>query len=392
MITLFPSGDPQTDTRSLQQAVANHSHVVLEQAPGAYSSFQINDTIRITRSGTKVSGINPWSTCVIWVGESHKPMFEITGAQYVTVTNMLLQSSDWQAPRGAGAAWGIRVSQNGDVVSSFAHVENVWIQGAQNGIHIQSGVEHRLSRVQLRALTGTKGVHITGTVQHPQYRCIISDIVCDMGEHENRQVDWITLDSYAYSLRIDGAALLNGRRGLIMMDSQNVGNSYPTWVLANDLETDHTDESGVWLEAGEGFYAGESWFGSSLKGDGVTTTGAWRGDLSITSSRIFGNVGHGVRLDAGVGASMVALTVADNNAGAKPGQRGHGIWVGDQTVATQIGDCHLGDAVGVKGNNQCYGLWIQPNAQQVRYSNITHSGNTEGGIKDMRSWWTKWRT
>lgn len=390
MIILTPTGDVNQDTRNLQQAVAQHQQVVLDCQSGVHQSYMINDTITLDRSGQRLVGVNPWSTCVVWQGDPQKSVFEIKGAQYVSVSNMHIMSEDWQSPKNTSATWAIKIGMNGAIPSSYSEVNNVWIHGVKNGVQIDGGVEHRLTRLQLRALTGTKGVWLKGSAQQKLYRCIMSDIVADCGEYNNTQMDWITMDSFAYSLRIDNAALMNGRRGVVMTDSAQTGSSYPTWILANDLETDHTTESGVWLEAGEGFYAGESWLGSSIRGDGLTTCAAWRGDLGISNSRLFGNHAHGINLMAGKGATVVGTTVGDNGAGTAGAAEAYGILVGDATTATTIGNCHLGDAVGVVGNNQAYGLKIKSSALDVTYKGNICTGNVKGKVSDERSFWTRW--
>jgi hypothetical protein len=111
---------------------------------------------------------------------------------------------------------------------------------------------------------------------------------------------WIVQDSYAYSLVIDKAAVLNGARGYTMQDSAVTGTSYPLWTFAWDLETDHSYATCVQMDGGEGLYIDGSWIGSCLNGNGVFLNTSARGEVFIgAGTRIMGHAQNGILINAG---------------------------------------------------------------------------------------------
>lgn len=123
---------------------------------------------------------------------------------------------------------------------------------------------------------------------------------------------WILADSFANTVSVRGAALLDGGYGIRVADSVNSGSSYPAWITLTEVEVDHPAFAGASVEGGRYFKAvGASWFGSCLSGNGVVVASAYKGGGGISQSEIAGNAQHGVLLNAANG-----FTIIDNDIGS----------------------------------------------------------------------------
>lgn len=104
----------------------------------------------------------------------------------------------------------------------------------------------------------------------------------------------VLIDSYGYSTFAEGIVGLNGLACVYVADGLATGSSHPIWQWFNDIEGDHNYGDTVVLSAGEGFRAFNSWFGSSLQGNGITIGPLYKGEVLVESTRILGMWLHGV--------------------------------------------------------------------------------------------------
>lgn len=167
---------------------------------------------------------------------------------------------------------------------------------------------------------------------------------------------WIAIDSFAYSISIETASLLNGFQGLVMRDGIASGSSYPTWAEVFNIECDHNWIAGCALNGGRGFYSSMAWVGSNLIGNGIIFNAGWGGSSQIIGARVLGNAQHGILCNStasdtiiegcevalngqqtantyhgiAVVAGMLDFTIANNSSGLSPegsGQQNTGILI-----------------------------------------------------------------
>ncbi len=247
-----------------------------------------------------------------------------------------------------------------------ADVSNVRMDGIGNGLHIFGSTESSVRELTMNTLIGKFGILYDGDSQHRSYRATLDNI---RGGNSTADIVWVQQDSYAYSLVIDKAALLTGSCGFRQTDSIKDGTSYPMWTFATDLEVDHNRDVGVDLEAGEGFQASVSWFGSTLSGDAVHIGSAYRGDVSISTTRIMGASKNGV-YHAG-DALDVVLTgnlIGDNGV--------NGVMLDGEATRVSLTGNRIGDLIGVDGNLQQYGIYRSSLQGEVINSGNLLSGNS----------------
>ena len=375
------------DALKVQEALDEGYHKVFLDGHD-YIPWTFHQTVDYRRSGQSIEGYAPWATTIEWYGPTHRAnVFRMSNAlQCTTLKNCMIRPSRWGTSNMSKLTGGYAVvigdKDSEAAGDAYCEIENVWTKCFPGYVLITGASECRISKAKMRNMLGKHGILFTGTDKKRSYRLIIEDVICDNEkEYPNPHISWITLDSYAYSLVIDKAALMNGGIGVLMQDTANTGDSYPMWVIANDIETDHTNWHGIMLTAGEGFQAGESWFGSSIEGCGLIACRDWRGDISLTgATRIFGNASHGIALMAGKVANLGGLLVGDNG-NANPGKHA-GLFIGGTADDVTDSGSFFGDCIGVKGNAQGWGAIINSALANphIDLSSSTMRGNQHGHV------------
>jgi hypothetical protein len=376
-----PSGSVETDTARLTEAARTARRIFLD--PGDGQPFRLDQTVRFRLPGQRIWGSGPWASVIEWHGDpAAATVLSLCGGQYIALTDLMIRPAGWGTPEEARITGGaaVTIEPEGGVAAAFCELGNLFIHSMGEGVRVAGGAEHRISRLHLRRLRGRKGLQfLAASRETALYRCIVDDIVS--AEPENPAYDAIDQNSYCYSVEVNKAALLGGGTGYAMRDEVSDGASYPMWAFAQDLETDHTAGNGVELQAGEGFEAVTSWFGSSLHGAGLAAGAAWRGDLALSACRLYGNAREGLSLTAGKGAALSGLLIGDNGT-AEPGALA-GILVAGNAENVSVAASCCGDMVGVRGNAQGWGVLLRGGPRRVNLSTFgTLVGNQRGKIRN----------
>jgi hypothetical protein len=355
-------------------------------------------------------------------------------AQYCGIADVLISPSPRTTYTG-GAAVHLRHC-------FFTFVENVFMAECFNGVLVEASTETRLRKISLRHLRGEFGIKFTGSwtqAIEESFRCIIDDVqadnpypdvgapyshrgfwkpfdsyqagevvfannniyVCKVGGRSggtgpthikgegndgsvvwtfaSGNITWILQDSFAYSLVINKAAMLNGARAFGMYDSANRRgpNSWPVWAFIWDLEADHNYNVGVDLNSGEGVYINGSWLGSCLTGSGILVGRNHKGEVSLSGgTRILGNFGFGVQLDTGPKDVIISDCFIGVNGNS-------GVEVAGGATDFTITNNKIGLLPGFSTQDQPWGIFIN-RGQSDRYvvmgNNLT--GNKIGCVSD----------
>lgn len=172
--------------------------------------------------------------------------------------------------------------------------------------------------------------------------------VCD------RNLSWITLDSYASTLTVSKLALISGVVGVRHSNTVGGTSARGDGIIATDLEIDHAYDFGIFLEDGydASFHAGTV---TSCQFDSGVRIGAGYGvDWSITGMRIFGHAKHGVSVAHGSG-KIQNNRIGHN--GALTSNTYDGISVDDGVTRLDITDNFVGE-LGYTGNAQRTGIQL----------------------------------
>lgn len=136
---------------------------------------------------------------------------------------------------------------------------------------------------------------------------------------------WFRQDSYAFSVAIDNAALIGGYTGVITRDSMQETNSRPCWFNSFNLQIDHSYGNCLSLNRGEGFFADQGWFGSSLTGSGFYVSPYYAGEIMVSKTRVLGHHKHGFHFETGACAATVTECISSLNSQAGAGLY-HGLY------------------------------------------------------------------
>ncbi len=259
--------------------------------------------------------------------------------------------------------WAITTAFNaGDVISNNGNIYQCSTGGTSAG-----------------AGTGPSGV--PGTGGSSMFSTTIQDGTAVWKFVANGGINWITQDSFAYSLSLSVAALLNGFQGFVHRDGVNSGTSYPKWAEIFDLECDHSYGATIALNAGSGFYLSMGWLGSSLTSNGLLINGGHKGSIQVVGSRILGNAQHGIVLSAGPVDTIITNSELALNSQLTANTY-HGIVVGVAATDFTISNCSSGLSPEGSGQ-QNTGILISAGASD--HYNVVNNrvrGNLTAGFTD----------
>lgn len=201
----------------------------------------------------------------------------------------------------------------------------------------------------------------------------INDGICKFN-FVSALMNWIEQDSFAYSLVLSKAALLNGNIGYVMKDSLNTTDSYPKWAFTWDLETDHNYYCGALQDAGEALYINGGWIGSCLSGNGILLKG--RGESFVGGgTRIMGHAEHGILINGGTNNKVSDCFIGANS--QKNVGTYNGVTVGANQSKFYISNNKIGTLTS-GGNSQGNGITINSGCDRYIISNNDISENING--------------
>jgi len=375
-------------------------------------------------------------------GGSAFTLVQFNGCQFSGIENMELFSVSYPT-----TGYAVSITQDGSAGGYQCFVNKVDINGLYNGVYIYNSSETRLDQVTIRGVGGIYGIYIGGTAASPggSFRAHLNLVSCDLpnavdefyptaptfanstaysvGEYviagsiiyqvttagtsqssgsapTTRQatpfingtcflqyiggaIDWLVIDSYAYSIIIDSCNFIHGMRGVVQIDSAAVSSppSYPKWIQSFDLECDHNLNENVSLINGSGFQVSNGWFGSTFNGNGISIASTYLGEFLIATSRISGVAQNGILINGG---SDVSIT--NNNIGAVS-QLGSGTYHGVITANGVSNFNIVGNNIGADvrsspSTNMGYGIFIGTGSSNYSYDDNIITNYTTGTISD----------
>lgn len=194
---------------------------------------------------------------------------------------------------------------------------------------------------------------------------------------------WINNDSFAHSLTIMNAALLNGAMGLLMSDSANTGSSFPQFLSVFDLETDHPFSNGVQLDGGNSVLLTNAWIGSTLNGHGLLINTNHKGEVAVGQSRIMGNANNGILIQSGPVNNLIQNSFILNNSAVSSGTF-HGINIGNNATHITIKGNRIGPSF-AGGNNQGFAVVSGGTSDYLIVTQNDVQGNVTGAISNGAS-------
>lgn len=230
-----------------------------------------------------------------------------TGSEKVTLSDMFLIPA---VKKTAGYA--IEFHQ-----AYFPTLERVDLSG-WNGVLDDSSASMTVANLNMSDLDGMYGIKFIGHNASPAavFGAILDNVVGSA--KGNRQLTWLDMDSYSYSVTLKSGIFMYGAKCIVMQDSAAAqgGASVPKWLFVPHLECDHPVETGVHLIKGQNVtIAAGSWIGSSQTGNGIATEPGWSGGLTVSGTRVNGNLLSGIVLRGGRDIKIVENEITANGRG-----------------------------------------------------------------------------
>ena len=437
------SGDTSgtTDTASLQAAINSLSSGVITFSG---KQFYINGGSIIVsgKTGLHLQGNGRFATILKNIGSNGNTVTFTGACQDCSIEGMTILG-DNQVPPTTGYA----ISFTGNCFECEAR--QIVIEYMYNGILNQSCTETKLDTIRMRPLAGNLGVYYVGSVSVNCYRMIIDDLVTDnpypgtstvnpanitnwaSSTHFNANaivavnggificttpgtsggsgpsgtnfvtpvvdgsaqwlfvcnstLTWIYMDSYAFSLVIDKAALIDGAYGITMED--NVGGGFnvsaPQWIEGFDIELDHNYICGLNAAHGASMDLVDVWISSVFTSNGITIGSGFAGEFTMSNARIFGNWQHGALVSSpNVYGGFVNCRFSANGVEA-PGTVYNGLSFAAGVSNFTVTGCFSGSMHNVGDNYQAYGIEVNTGgSDHYTITNNVCTGNNSGGVGD----------
>lgn len=247
-----------------------------------------------------------------------------------------------------------------------------------NDILSVNGYTYQCSNAGTSSNAGSGPTGIPGTTATNAFTTEITDGTVKW-KFVNQNLVWIKFDNYAYSLRLNDVYLIDGYNGVNMTDSTNSGASYPMWIYGVQVEIDHSFANQWICNYGEGSYLTNSWIGSSLYSNGIVFNTNFRGEASVTNTRIAYCAQDGILVNGGQDYEIVGNVIGDNS--QLTNNTYSGVYVAGNINKITITGNKIGNIVGVSGNPQQYGVLIANGTGD--YINVVGNvldGNTTGAL------------
>lgn len=425
------------DTAAIQAAIAAlpaGGGVIL--APEG--TYRVSSTITITAANITLLGQGIGATTFASYSGTGN-WFSVSGS-YSGIRDCTITSAYVAGGSAPTAGFAIVLSGN----ALYQTIDSVLVLYAWNGIQVAGTSEVRLNRIYMRYLFGTVGIQTYAT-SAGNYRCVINDLSCynpyptsitlfpitwsaslgvtagqiayinnavyqctksgttaSSGAGPNsttsftapitdgtaqwkfvcNDLTWVEMNSFSYSLVINEANLIYGVYGLAMRDTLGSGTSWPNWCFCWDLECDHNFSSGVSLEGGAGFWAGGSWVGSQLAGNGIQAVNSFLGEMFFgAGSRLVGAAQHGALIEVGFGYQFRDLYVAANSISSDGAY--NGITFAAGVTDFSVNNMTSGPNADINAPGQNYGICVNNGASN--YYDISHNDvryNVTRGVYD----------
>lgn len=190
-------------------------------------------------------------------------------------------------------------------------------------------------------------------------------------------MEWLSQDTNAYSVRLKGAALLNGAAGMTMRHTGG-GADIPQWFFFDFLETDHPLSGGMVLQYGRGVYGDKAWIGSTMAGNGVVEETTFGGEVVVQTVRIVGNAFHGWVHPAGPKHVILKAGIIAHNSVLASGTCS-GFIADVNATDFMVGDIIGGDVLGF-ATTQAYTVAISAGCDRYTLGNIQGFNEVGGAV------------
>jgi hypothetical protein len=307
--------------------------------------------VSITDNHIKIEGAGMWATKLIH-STTTGDLLNFNSCQHSGVEELCISGANTKITANYLLAFSTDSFQN--------YAYKVRLEYGYNGIYVNDTSSCWIKNIQLRYMTGTRGIHVLGTSGQGTYGFRADYIDTDNPypqAYGSFRGDWAGSTAYALndivanngliwqcssagtSASSGGPSSQPGTNGIdaftttvsdgsvswkfvsaqlvwfyqdgyaysLSLDNSALLNGYRGLVIGSDnakwfnsqgLEIDHSYQDCIYMSGGQGAWFTHGWFGSAMRNTGVLISG-FDGEAVFHSCRIVGNGTHGILLQAG---------------------------------------------------------------------------------------------
>lgn len=262
-------------------------------------NFRFNSAINDNVQGCNIVGAGPQATNLIYYGSSGN--FISINAYNSGVSNLAIFSGgSWSS--GFGIAVGVSAG------ASLATYNNLYFSGLPGFIYLTGASETKFTNIY--------GVNPTGAAA---YQCDGAGASQVFGTRWNN----VAIGYNATNTTTNGFHMGSGCNTWAMSQVSSSGagagsgnncllvDSGTAFLVLDDFECDHSVSGGT-IQGGTGIQIVNSWFGSSLGGNGLTFTSGFSGFASVSNSHIRDNSASGVLVNGSGGVQLTGNIISGN--------------------------------------------------------------------------------
>jgi hypothetical protein len=266
-------------------------------------------------------------------------------------------------------------------------LKQVLVRSGGSGIEIVNGISPILEDVDLKDLSGKRGIWLHGTGGLGSAHRKV-DAACFSrlagGALGNTRIEWLVVGPNVDGLGLLYARFVGGSRALVLRGGKSQdGDTRPKYIHTYDLGSDHASDEAVLVEAGNDLFMADTWIGQNRHADGVVIGPGFTGGAELTNLRIRGSGGNGLHVMGGqniyVVNPLIGACGADRAGGA--GERPAGILIEHGVTHLRITGGGVGPLPEMGSRaRQYYGVRYAGTAEQavrdsVRISGVDTVGN-----------------
>ena len=265
-------------------------------------TFRFNSGINDNVTGCNIVGSGPQATNFYYYAASGD--FVSVNAYNVNVSGLAIFSGgSWTS--GYGLAVGVSAG------ASLGHYNDLYFSGIPGFIHLTGASETKFTNIYGVNPTGASAFLCDGAGASAVYGTRWNNVALGYGT-TNTSTNGFHMGSgcntWAMSQISSSGAARGSGNNCLLVDSGSA------FLVLDDFECDHSVVGGT-INGGTGVQITNSWFGSTLSGNGLTFGAGFAGFASVSNSHIRDNLYYGVLIAGSGGIQLTGNVISGNASG-----------------------------------------------------------------------------
>lgn len=260
-------------------------------------TFKFTNAITANVAGCGIEGTGPLSTWFVPTGALGN-FLNVNYGSSVSPTVFgnfgIKPGSGWTSGYGIAGA------------PTFSHFHDIYLLNPPQALLISNGAESHFDNIAVWQATSSPVIRCDdsiGTV----FAATLTNVAANTNSSSGTVFEQ---GSGCNTFRINNGDVSGGTGNVCFHATTDAG----TFTVFNDLECDHT-QAGAIFDGGSGIQINNSWFGSTLAGNGLTFSSSFSGFATVNVSHIRDNSSAGVLINGSGGVQLTSNIISGNASG-----------------------------------------------------------------------------